>query len=117
MNTTNPFELWIAKDFLGDHGRRPVVVISAGEGSDAPVTVIPLTSNREKTQLPTHVLLSGQGLDHISRALCEQVTTIPKTMLTRRVGQIYEPYDRFALRHALAVHLGLQAEEGSLAWN
>ena len=117
MRTTNPFELWIAKDCWGNHGRRPVVVISPGEGDDCPVTVVPLTSNRETTQLPTHVLLSGQGLDYISRALCERVTTIPRQILIRRIGQIFEPYDRFALRHALAIHLGLQTEEGILSWN
>ena len=117
MRTTNPFDIWVAEDCWGNHGRRPVVVISSREGDDSPVTVIPLTSNRETTQLPTHVLLSGQGLDYISRALCERGTTIPRPILIRRIGQISEPYDRFALRHALAIHLGLQAEESYFPWN
>ena len=116
MNTTKPFEMWTAWDCLGRHDCRPVIVISQ-EGDTDTVTVIPLTSDRESTQLPTHVLISEQGLDHTSRALCEKVKTIRRKTLIRRIGCVYEPYDRFALRHALAVHLGLQAEEGTQAWN
>lgn len=114
--TTKPFEMWTAWDCLGRHDCRPVIVISQEGDTDA-VTVIPLTSDRESTQLPTHVLVSEQGLDHTSRALCEKVKTIRRKTLIRRIGCVYEPYDRFALRHALAVHLGLQAEEGTRAWN
>ena len=114
--TIRQFDLWTAHDCLGTHGRRPVIILSTEEDANT-ITVIPLTSNRESTQLPTHVLLSEQGLDRTSRALCERVTTIHKAELIRRIGCIYEPYDRFALRHALAVHLGLQAEEGTQAWD
>ena len=114
--TIRQFDLWTAQDCLGTHGRRPVIVISQEGDTDA-VTVIPLTSDRESPQLPTHVLISEQGLDHTSRALCEKVKTIRRKTLIRRIGCVYEPYDRFALRHALAIYLGLQAEEGTQAWN
>ena len=59
--TTRPFEMWTAWDCLGRHDCRPVIVISQ-EGDTDTVTVIPLTSDRESTQLPTHVLISEQGL-------------------------------------------------------
>ena len=51
--TTKPFEMWTAWDCLGRHDCRPVIVISQ-EGDTDTVTVIPLTSDRESTQLPTH---------------------------------------------------------------
>ena len=90
--TTKPFEMWTAWDCLGRHDCRPVIVISQ-EGDTDTVTVIPLTSDRESTQLPTHVLISEQGLDHTSRALCEKVKTIRRKTLIRRIGCVYEPYD------------------------
>ena len=109
MNTkpTKPYEIWTARDCLGRHDRRPVIVVSQEDGTDT-VTVVPLTSNRESTQLPTHILLSEQGLDCTSRALCEMVKSVRRGTLIRRIGCVYKPYDRFALRHALAVHLGLR---------
>ena len=115
IKDVKPFELWVARDCLGAHVRRPVIVVST-ENDLETVTIVPLTSDRNATQLATHVLISGQGLDRISRALCEQVMTVSRNALIFRIGCVYEPYDRFALRHALAVHLGLQAEEGDSAW-
>lgn len=107
------FEIWLA-DFLPAEGgikagRRPVVIVSSGETySDLPLrTVVPLTKNLTSHQLPTHVLLCCRCLDYPSRALCEQVTTLDKSCLHRRIGCVDDPYDRFALNRALAVHLNL----------
>ena len=108
-----PFEIWIAqlparKGCCTKCGRRPVVVISAeAYATLSHVSVIPLTKNLTARQLPTHVLLCSRFLDRPSRALCEQVTTVEKPHLIRRIGYVEEPFDRFALRRALALHLNL----------
>ena len=110
---TNPFEIWIAqlparKGCCTKCGCRPVVVVSEEAYEPLPyVSVIPLTKKLTAQQLPTHVLLCSRFLDRPSRALCEQVTTVEKTRLIRRIGYVEEPFDRFALRRALALHLNL----------
>lgn len=71
------------------------------------VTVIPLTSIRDGTQLAAHIILTGNGLDVPSRALCNQVQSIDKQTLVRCVGCVHDPFDRLMLAHAVAVHLGL----------
>lgn len=111
----NPFEIWIAqlpvrKGCCTKCGCRPVVVVSEEAYEPLPyVSVIPLTKKLTAQQLPTHVLLCSRFLDRPSRALCEQVTTVEKTRLIRRIGYVEEPFDRFALRRALALHLNLMS--------
>lgn len=71
-------------------GRRPVVVVSNNMGNRHGSTVIavPVTA-AVKAQLPTHVALGGSGgLTERSIALCEQVRTIDKRRLGRRVGRV-----------------------------
>lgn len=110
------FEIWMAnipaqKDSHVQHGIRPVVVVSnnAANTHSPVVTVVPLTTRLQKCHLPTHVLLQDQGLDRGSLALCEQILSLDKTCLIRRIGYIYKEFDRFAIRHALAVQLGMAA--------
>ena len=69
------FEIWLARDCFGKDGYRPVIVLS-DDAESRTVTVIPLTSDRESTQLATHIILSGHGLAVPSRALCEQLRTV-----------------------------------------
>ncbi len=66
-------------------------------------------SQLKKYHLPTHVLLSEQGLHKDSLALCEQIITLDKSHLVHRIGYIYKNFDRLAIRHALAVQLGMAA--------
>lgn len=47
--------------------------------------VIPLTS-RCKNELPTHMKITGYGLKSESTLLTEQIQTIDKSMLRRRIG-------------------------------
>ena len=71
-------------------GRRPVVVVSNNIGNrhGSPVIAVPVTTG-EKAQLPTHVALGGLG-GRAERytALYEQVRTIDKRRLGRRVGRV-----------------------------
>ena len=49
--------------------------------------------------------------DRASIALCEQVMALDKTRLMRRIGIVYKAYDRMALRHALAIQLGMETHK------
>ncbi len=73
-------------------GRRPVVIVQNDAGNRYAPTVIavPLTSSPTKPSLPTHVLIpEGEGgLWRPSTALCEQLRTLEKTRLTRRIGAL-----------------------------
>lgn len=101
------FEIWLARDCFGKDGYRPVIVLS-DDAESRTVTVIPLTSDRESTQLATHIILSGHGPCRArARALCEQLRTVRRNTLIRCMGYVHEPFERLALAHATAAHLGL----------
>ena len=108
-------ELWLVdlpkpdNDTHVQYGVRPAIVISndaANENSPA-ITVIPLTSNRKKGQLPTHVFVSNPGLTCSSIALCEQIHTLDKSRMLKKLGQITNPFTIKAVEYGLAVQLGL----------
>lgn len=117
--TMEPFEIWTAslpvrRDKRMKCGCRPVVIVSEESYEELPyVSIVPLTSELTAQQLPSHVLLCSRYLDAPSRALCEQVTTLEKSALHRRIGYVEEAFDRFALRRALAVHLNLTGVAGT----
>lgn len=108
-------ELWLvdlpkpSDDTHVQYGVRPAIVISndaANENSPA-ITVISLTSNRKKGQLPTHVFISNPGLSCSSIALCEQIHTLDKRRMLKKLGQITNPFTIKAVEYGLAVQLGL----------
>lgn len=71
-------------------GLRPVIVVSNDTGNyfSSVVTVVPLTSKKKK-ELPTHTTLHPNainGLNKISIALAEQITTISQDYLVRKIG-------------------------------
>lgn len=110
------FEIWLANipernDSHVQYGRRPVIIISNDQANiHSPViTAVPLTTRLKKTALPTHVFVRGQGLDRDGLALCEQILTLDKFRLVRRIGFIYKDFDRAAICHALAVQLAMAA--------
>jgi len=109
-------EIWLGNIPASDgdhvqHGFRPVLIVSndAANTHSPVITVVPLTSKLGKQHLPTHVFLHEQGLDKNSIALCEQIITLDKSHLIRRIGYVYKSFDRIAIRHALAVQLGMAA--------
>ncbi|WP_458398090.1 type II toxin-antitoxin system PemK/MazF family toxin [Anaerotignum sp.] len=110
------YELWLGNlpASEGSHvqrGYRPVLIVSndAANTNSPVVTVVPLTSKLNKQHLPTHVFLQEQGLDKNSIALCEQIITLDKSQLLRRIGYIYKSFDRLAIYYALAIQLGMAA--------
>lgn len=96
-------------------GYRPVVIIQNNTGNlHAPTVVaVPVTSSTGKPALPTHAPLpAGEGglwLDSI--ALCEQVRTLEKARLTRRLGAVSLEALR-AIERALQVSLDMEQNNG-----
>lgn len=89
-------DIWIAN--LNTHkintsvqqGIRPVVIISNDECNkySPTITVVPITSKLGKNPLPTHVILGTEcGLNKRSVVLAEQLITLDKYMLIKKVGK------------------------------
>ena len=93
-------------------GTRPVVIVSNDIANNfSPiVTVVPLTTNRKASTLPTHVCLRGYVLSATSIAKCEHVMALDQSRLIRRLGEVSDWYDRLAIQHALAEQLGIELQ-------
>ena len=91
-------------------GVRPVLIIQNDVGNRYSPTVIAaaITSQRDKTRLPTHISVDadGCGLAKDSIVLLEQVRTIDKQRLRERMGTLdMGSMDR--VDRALSVSFGL----------
>ena len=90
-------------------GVRPVLIVQNDVGNKYSPTVIAaaITSQQDKSNLPTHINLSaGNGLQKDSIVLLEQVRTIDKTRLKEKMGRL----DNRAMNmvdKAISVSLGL----------
>ena len=72
-------------------GVRPVIIIQNDKGNQEGPTliVVPLTTQIKKLWLPTHVRLPKMlGLEEVSMALCEQITTIDKSQVIKFIGTL-----------------------------
>ena len=91
-------------------GVRPVLIIQNDVGNKYSPTVIAaaITSQKEKTKLPTHISVnSGNcGLAKDSIVLLEQVRTIDKQRLKERMGSLDE-FSMNMVDKALSVSFGL----------
>ena len=71
-------------------GVRPVLIVQNDVGNRYSPTVIAaaITSQRDKTELPTHIRVTaeGSGLQRDSIILLEQVRTIDKSRLIEFIG-------------------------------
>lgn len=92
-------------------GVRPVLIIQNDVGNRFSPTVIAaaITSQKDKTQLPTHIQLNSRdcGLARDSVVLLEQVRTIDKRRLKERMGKVEDPY-MDQVDHALSISFGLE---------
>ena len=107
-------EIWSAdlSRIDGSHvqqGFRPILIISNDLANTySPViTAIPLTSRLTKCPMPTHIQPQGHGLTKTSLALCEQVLSLDKVRLKKKMGAIESASDHAAICHALAVQLDM----------
>ena len=96
-------------------GLRPVLIVQNDVGNKFSPTVIAaaITSQRDKSRLPTHIDLvsDNSGLAKNSVILLEQIRTIDKSRLKDRMGHI----DSSAMQlvnKALSVSFGLSANDG-----
>jgi mRNA interferase MazF len=74
-------------------GMRPVVIVSNElcNKYSPTITVVPITSNINKNNLPTHVSIGSEcGLIKPSLVLAEQILTISRELLQKRLGSCPE---------------------------
>lgn len=92
-------------------GVRPVIVVQNNVGNKYSPTIIiaPVTSQTNKTNLPTHVNLQATksfGLPKNSVVLLEQLRTIDKRRLREKIGSADEEIMR-KIDDAMAISVGL----------
>lgn len=92
-------------------GVRPVLIVQNDVGNKYSPTVIAaaITSQQDKTRLPTHINVNGDGcgLSKDSVVLLEQVRTLDKQRLRERMGNLSQT-DMSKVNKALFVSFGLQ---------
>ncbi|MBQ6864982.1 MAG: type II toxin-antitoxin system PemK/MazF family toxin [Clostridia bacterium] len=93
-------------------GIRPVLIVQNDVGNKFSPTVIAaaITSQKDKTKLPTHIQVDacGCGLQKDSIVLLEQVRTIDKRRLREHMGSL-DQYDMTRVNEALSVSFGLSS--------
>ena len=91
-------------------GLRPVLIVQNDVGNKYSPTVIAaaITSQRDKTKLPTHITVDavGCGLAKDSIVLLEQVRTLDKRRLKEKIGSVDE-LKMQKISTALLISLGL----------
>ena len=95
-------------------GTRPVLILQNNTGNKfSPTTIVAaaITSQTEKSPLPTHVTLSNiPGLAHESLVLLEQLRTIDCKRLGSYIGTLDER-TMAQVDQALAISVGLADEQ------
>lgn len=92
---------------------RPAIIIQNDVGNEySPTTIVaPITSRRTDMLYPTDVLLmQNAGLSKTSKALLNQIRTIDKRRLVKRLGKI-DGDTSDAIDEAIKISLGLVAIE------
>ena len=91
-------------------GVRPVLIVQNDVGNRFSPTVIAaaITSQRDKTKLPTHIQLQADdsGLVRDSIVLLEQIRTIDKRRLKERMGRL-DSQSMNQVDQALSISFGL----------
>lgn len=91
-------------------GVRPVLIVQNDVGNRFSPTVIAaaITSQKDKTNLPTHISLTASrtGLQRDSIVLLEQVRTLDKHRLREKMGKLDDEAMR-EVNNAIGISLGL----------
>lgn len=99
-------------------GIRPVLIVQNDVGNKFSPTVIAaaITSQKDKSRLPTHIALSAEhcGLSKDSIVLLEQIRTLDKRRLKERMG-ILDTQSMYDIDRALSVSFGLAARDESVS--
>ena len=90
---------------------RPTIILQNDLGNKFSPTVIvaAITSQVDKSPLPTHVSLQCKQLAKDSVVLLEQVRTVDKIRLGKYIGRL-DQYHMEKINKALAISLGLNNE-------
>lgn len=106
-------EVWYATLPMDKHtsvqgGNRPVLIVSNDicNSSSSVVTVIPLTTQIKHLSQPTHVIIELTN-GETSMLLAEQIMTIDKQRLNRRIDFCDEPIVTEKIEAAVKEQLGL----------
>lgn len=95
-------------------GIRPVLIVQNDVGNKFSPTVIAaaITSQKEKSKLPTHIQLDSEncGLSKDSVVLLEQIRTLDKKRLKEKMGQL-DNSAMYEIDRGLSVSFGLGSEE------
>ena len=93
-------------------GIRPVLVIQNDTGNKYSPTVIvsAITSQLNKSRLPTHIELDSEefGLKSDSVVLAEQIRTIDKSRLKEKIGHIEDDKIMNRINSAIGISFGLE---------
>lgn len=96
-------------------GVRPVLIVQNDVGNRYSPTVIAaaITSQKEKSKLPTHIEINSQvcGLSRDSVVLLEQIRTIDKKRLKEKMGRL-DDGSMGQINHALSISFGLGDVDG-----
>lgn len=94
-------------------GIRPVLIVQNNVGNKFSPTVIAaaITSQKEKSKLPTHIQLESDncGLSKDSVVLLEQIRTLDKKRLKEKMGQL-DDTAMYKIDQGLSVSFGLNDE-------
>ncbi len=115
MRTVKRGELYFADLGTGigseQWGERPVLIVQNDKGNlYSPTTIVlPLTTQVHKSKgLPVHVILDKmEGLDQTSAVMAEQIVTIDKSRLQRRIGAIMDKHIFMDIDRAIQISLAL----------
>ncbi|MGB9975988.1 type II toxin-antitoxin system PemK/MazF family toxin [Thermovenabulum sp.] len=91
------------------HGIRPAVIISVDEFNSCPadlVIVVPITPKNKNIPLHVEILPKESGLDALSYAKTEDIRSISKERLIKRIGML--PQEKLnELEEKIGILLGL----------
>ena len=94
-------------------GKRPVVILQNDVGNKYSPTVIvaPITSRtRKKASMPTHVSINNKALEKDSQVLLEQIRTLDKMRLIKKMGKATEN-EMKAIEQSFKISLSLGGDD------
>ncbi len=82
-----------------------VIQNDTGNRFSPTVIVAAITSNLGKARLPTHIIIDNDKLSEKSVVLLEQIRTIDKTRLIKKVGRLSEK-EMLRIDEAISISMG-----------
>ena len=96
-------------------GERPVLIVQNNKGNifSPTVTVLPITTKIHKSEgMPTHAIIDDlKVLPEKSAIMAEQITTIDKSKLIRKLGILDKQFMSKVVNPKLLIQLGFYVED------